>query len=63
MLELFETLSSYINKIQDFFAVIWEKIIDTWQTIQIAMQFIPDGIVAVFITAVVLIIILRVLGR
>lgn len=63
MLELFDTLSSYINKIQDFFAVIWEKIVDTWETVQIAMQFIPDGIVAVFITAVILIIILRILGR
>lgn len=63
MLELFDTLSSYLNKIHDFFAVIWDKIVETWETIQIATGFLPLPLVGVFVVSVVLIIIMRVIGR
>lgn len=63
MLELFDTISSYWNKVQEFFSVAFEKIQSAWETAQLATQFLPAGLVAVFITAIVIIIVLRILGR
>lgn len=63
MLELFDTLSSYWNKITEFFSVAFEKIVSAWETAQLATQFLPSGLVAVFITAIVIIIVLRIIGR
>lgn len=63
MKELFGSLSSYLDKIHKFFNVIWEKILDVWETVNIISSFLPGALVAVFITAIVLIIVLRILNR
>lgn len=63
MIELFDTISSYWNKLIEFFSVVWEKIVDAWTTMQIVSNLLPAGLIGVFLTAIILIIILRVINR
>ena len=63
MIELFETLSSYIDKITQFFHVIYERILDAWATFNIYSSFFPVKIAGLIIVVVVIVIIFRILGR
>ena len=63
MKELFTAISSLWDKIQQFSAVIWDNMVDAWTTMQIVSSLLPVGLVGVFLTAIILIIILRVLNR
>lgn len=63
MFELFDTISSYWNKITEFFHVIFEKLVDAWETTQLVTNFLPTWFIGIFVIAIVLIIVLRILGR
>lgn len=63
MIEFLDTISSYWNKILEFTSVVWKHIVDSWTTMQNLSNIIPAGLVGVFLTAIILIIILRVINR
>lgn len=63
MIEFFSAISSLWDKIQQFSAVIWDHIVDAWTTMQVVSSILPVSFVGVFLTAIILIIILRVINR
>lgn len=63
MKELFKAISSLWDKIQQFTSVIWDNMVDAWTTMQVVSNILPVGLVGVFLTAIILIIILRVINR
>lgn len=63
MIELFEVISSFLDKTTQFFHVIFEKITDAWATAQSLNILLPVGIASVFIVGIILLIVLRILGR
>lgn len=63
MIAFFDAISSFWNKILEFSSVIWDHILDAWATMQVISAILPVGLVGVFLTAIILIIILRVINR
>lgn len=63
MKELFTAISSLWDKIQQFSAVIWDKIVDAWTNMQLLSTLLPPALVGVFVTAIILIIVLRIINR
>lgn len=63
MKELFTAISSFWDKIQQFSAVVFDKITEAWETMQIVSSLLPVGLVGVFLTAIILIIVLRIINR
>lgn len=63
MKELFTAISSLWDKIQQFSAVVWENIVEAWTTLNVVSTMLPVGLVGVFLTAIILIIVLRVINR
>lgn len=63
MKELFTAISSLWDKIQQFSAVVFDKITEAWETMQIVSSLLPVGLVGVFLTAIILIIVLRIINR
>lgn len=63
MIEFFDTISSYIDKITKFFDVILNKLSDAWESIQIFTKFFPVELAGLIILVVVIVIVFRILGR
>lgn len=63
MIEFFNVISGYIDKVTQFFSVILEQLKDAWSSINIFSRFFPNQLSAVIITVVVIVIVFRVLGR
>ena len=63
MIEFFDIISSLIDKITQFSHVVFEKISEAWATAQQLNILLPVGIASVFIIGVILMIVLRILGR
>lgn len=63
MIEFFNTISGYIDKITQFFQVVLDKIQSAWESIMIFSSFFPPVLAGTIITIVVLAIVFRILGR
>lgn len=63
MKELFTAINSLWDKVQQFSAVVWDNIQEAWSTLNVVSTMLPAGLVGVFLTAIILIIVLRVINR
>ena len=63
MIELFNTLSSYIDKFLSFFDTLFENVKQSITELQQWFQFLPASLVAAAAIIVVLLVVFRVLGR
>lgn len=63
MMEIFDTIGSYINKITTFFHTLFEAIKDSIAEMQAWIEYLPAGLIASAVIIVVLLVIFRVLGR
>lgn len=63
MIELLDTLSSYINKITEFFGTLWSSVTQSIEELKTWFDLLPVGLVAAAGVIIVLLIIFRVLGR
>lgn len=63
MIGFFDTLSSYIDKITQFFHVIFERLVDAWTSIQVYSGFFPIELAGTLIIVVGIVIVFRILGR
>lgn len=63
MIEFFDTISSYIDKITQFTHVIYEKLVDAWAAFQIYSAFFPIELAGLIILIVGIVIVFRILGR
>lgn len=63
MIELFNTLSSYIDKFISFFDTLFENVKQSITELQQWFEFLPASLVAAAAIIVVLLVVFRVLGR
>ena len=63
MIEFFETIGSYINKITTFFDTLFQAVKDSIAEMQSWIGYLPAGLIASAVIIVVLLVIFRVLGR
>ena len=63
MIELFNTLSSYLDKFLSFFDTLFENVKQSITELQQWFQFLPASLVAAAAIIVVLLVVFRVLGR
>lgn len=63
MIEFFNTLSSYIDKITTFFTTLFENVKQSITEIQTWIEYLPASLVASAAIIIVLIVIYKVLGR
>lgn len=63
MIELFDTISSYINKFVEFFATLFDTITQSITELKQWFDLLPLGLVAAAGVIIVLLLIFRVLGR
>lgn len=63
MIEFFDTISSYIDKITTFFSTFWDNLTSSITQFKIYLSWLPGELVAAGLIIVVLLIIYRVLGR
>lgn len=63
MIEFFDTISGYIDKITTFFQTFWENLTSSIEQFKIYLSWLPDELVAAGLIIIVLLVIFRVLGR
>lgn len=63
MIELFDTISSYINKITTYFNTLFESIQQSIDELNTWISYLPVGLISAAAIIVVLLVIFRVLGR
>lgn len=63
MIELFETISSYLAKFYYYFETLFENVKDSITELGQWFQFMPASLVAAATIILVLLVIFRVLGR
>lgn len=63
MMEFFNTIGSYINKITTFFETLFNAVKDSIAEMQKWINYLPVGLIASAVIILVLLVIFRVLGR
>ena len=63
MIEFFNTLSSYVDKITTFFSTLFENVKQSITEIKTWISYLPASIIAAAAIVIVLIVIYKVLGR
>lgn len=63
MIEFFETISSYIDKIITYFQTFWENITTGISNFKMYLSWLPVELIAAGLIIIVLLVIFRVLGR
>lgn len=63
MIEFFDTISSYIDKIITYFQAFWENITTGIANFKMYLTWLPGELIAAGLLIIVLLVIFRVLGR
>lgn len=63
MLELFDTISSYINKFVTYVDTLFENIKQSITELRTWIDFLPASLVAAALIIVVMLVVFRILGR
>ena len=63
MMEIFDTIGSYINKIGNFFSTLFDAIKDSITEMKAWIEYLPVGLIVSATIILVLLVIFRVLGR
>lgn len=63
MIELFDTISSYIDKMITYFQTFWENITSGIANFKMYLSWLPAELLAAGLIIIVLLVIFRVLGR
>lgn len=63
MIEFFDTISGYIDKITTFFQTFWENLTSGIDQFKTYLSWLPGELVAAGLIIIVLLVIFRVLGR
>ena len=63
MIELFDTISSYLDKFLYFFDTLFTNVKDSINELRQWFQFLPASLVAAAAIIIVLLVVFRVLGR
>lgn len=63
MIELFDTISSYLDKFLEFFDTLFDSVTQSIAELKTWFQFLPASLVAAALIIVVLLVVFRVLGR
>lgn len=63
MLELFDTISSYINKFVTYVDTLFENIKQSIAELRTWIDFLPASLVAAALIIVVMLVVFRILGR
>lgn len=63
MIEFFDTISSYIDKITTFFTTFWDNLTTSIDQFKMYLSWLPGELVAAGLIIVVLLVVFRVIGR
>lgn len=63
MFELFDTISSYINKVVTYVETLFENLQQSITELRTWIDFLPPALVAAALIIVVMLVVFRILGR